>query len=161
MKRLILVLLALAMLAGNASAYGITDPADITLGLGQSYDYSVTVLNSVGADQKFSVEIVDAGLNDASAYFNLEIDGVPTAFGDAVAWTGPGSKTFNVKITNVNAPNGQYQAQFNNMDNAEGKIADIALITSNITAIPEFPTVALPVAAILGLAFFMQRRKEE
>jgi hypothetical protein len=27
--------------------------------------------------------------------------------------------------------------------------------------IPEFPTVALPVAAILGLAFFMQRRKEE
>lgn len=28
-------------------------------------------------------------------------------------------------------------------------------------AIPEFPTVALPVAAILGLAFFMQRRREE
>ena len=27
--------------------------------------------------------------------------------------------------------------------------------------IPEFPTLALPVAAILGLAFFMQRRKEE
>jgi hypothetical protein len=27
--------------------------------------------------------------------------------------------------------------------------------------IPEFPTVALPVAAILGLAFFMQRRKDE
>ncbi|WP_292465012.1 PEF-CTERM sorting domain-containing protein [Methanolobus sp.] len=27
--------------------------------------------------------------------------------------------------------------------------------------IPEFPTIALPVAAILGLAFFMQRRKEE
>ncbi|WP_340817836.1 PEF-CTERM sorting domain-containing protein [Methanolobus sp. WCC4] len=28
-------------------------------------------------------------------------------------------------------------------------------------AIPEFPTIALPVAAIIGLAFFMQRRKEE
>jgi hypothetical protein len=27
--------------------------------------------------------------------------------------------------------------------------------------IPEFPTIALPVAAIIGLAFFMQRRKEE
>ncbi|WMW25445.1 PEF-CTERM sorting domain-containing protein [Methanolobus sediminis] len=27
--------------------------------------------------------------------------------------------------------------------------------------VPEFPTIALPVAAILGLAFFMQRRKEE
>ncbi len=31
----------------------------------------------------------------------------------------------------------------------------------NPQEIPEFPTVALPVAAILGLAFFMQRRKEE
>ncbi len=29
-----------------------------------------------------------------------------------------------------------------------------------ITEVPEFPTVALPIAAILGLAFFFQRRKE-
>ncbi|MDP2217545.1 MAG: PEF-CTERM sorting domain-containing protein [Methanolobus sp.] len=31
---------------------------------------------------------------------------------------------------------------------------------SGINEIPEFPTVALPIAAILGLAFFFQRRKE-
>jgi hypothetical protein len=30
----------------------------------------------------------------------------------------------------------------------------------NINEIPEFPTVALPIAAILGLAFIFQRRKE-
>ncbi|WP_292461394.1 PEF-CTERM sorting domain-containing protein [Methanolobus sp.] len=30
----------------------------------------------------------------------------------------------------------------------------------NVEEIPEFPTIVLPVAAILGLAFFMQRRKE-
>jgi hypothetical protein len=29
-----------------------------------------------------------------------------------------------------------------------------------ITEIPEFPTVALPIAAIIGLAFILQRRKE-
>jgi hypothetical protein len=29
-----------------------------------------------------------------------------------------------------------------------------------INEIPEFPTVALPIAAIIGLAFFFQRRKE-
>ncbi|MDG6242952.1 MAG: PEF-CTERM sorting domain-containing protein [Methanolobus sp.] len=29
-----------------------------------------------------------------------------------------------------------------------------------IEEIPEFPTIALPIAAILGLAFFFQRRKE-
>ncbi len=33
--------------------------------------------------------------------------------------------------------------------------------TKTTEAIPEFPTVALPVAAILGLAFLFQRRKEE
>jgi len=37
----------------------------------------------------------------------------------------------------------------------------LASATQRFEAIPEFPTVALPVAAILGLAFFMQRRKEE
>ncbi|MDP2217547.1 MAG: PEF-CTERM sorting domain-containing protein [Methanolobus sp.] len=30
----------------------------------------------------------------------------------------------------------------------------------NINEIPEFPTIALPIAAILGLAFIFQRRKE-
>ncbi|MCD4703604.1 MAG: PEF-CTERM sorting domain-containing protein, partial [Methanosarcinaceae archaeon] len=31
---------------------------------------------------------------------------------------------------------------------------------NNNQEIPEFPTIALPIAAILGLAFFFQRRKE-
>ena len=34
-------------------------------------------------------------------------------------------------------------------------------VASDSVAVPEFPTIALPVAAILGLAFFFQRRKEE
>jgi hypothetical protein len=32
--------------------------------------------------------------------------------------------------------------------------------SENGNEIPEFPTIALPIAAILGLAFFLQRRKE-
>ncbi|NPE27892.1 PEF-CTERM sorting domain-containing protein [Methanococcoides sp. SA1] len=32
---------------------------------------------------------------------------------------------------------------------------------SRTIEVPEFPTIALPVAAIIGLAFFLQRRKEE
>lgn len=30
----------------------------------------------------------------------------------------------------------------------------------NTTEVPEFPTIAVPIAAIIGLAFIMQRRKE-
>ena len=35
---------------------------------------------------------------------------------------------------------------------------NLALVDVNI---PEFPTIALPIAAILGLAFIFQRRREE
>ena len=34
-------------------------------------------------------------------------------------------------------------------------------VASDSVAVPEFPTIALPVAAILGLAFIIQRRREE
>ena len=37
----------------------------------------------------------------------------------------------------------------------------IQLTGDGLTAIPEFPTIALPIAAILGLAFIFQRRKDE
>ena len=33
--------------------------------------------------------------------------------------------------------------------------------TTDVIPVPEFPTLALPVAAILGLAFIFQRRREE
>ena len=34
-------------------------------------------------------------------------------------------------------------------------------VASDSVAVPEFPTIALPIAAILGLAFIFQRRREE
>jgi hypothetical protein len=52
---------------------------------------------------------------------------------------------------------------------ASGRINDAIPVDASLTMtvencsqeeIPEFPTIALPVAAIIGLAFFMQRRKE-
>ena len=47
-------------------------------------------------------------------------------------------------------------------ENGEGskKLGDGVCGGGGIEEIPEFPTVALPIAAILGLAFFFQRRKE-
>jgi hypothetical protein len=54
-------------------------------------------------------------------------------------------------------------------NNPGGNQAEISHVTfcfdkdngnGGIEEIPEFPTVALPIAAILGLAFFFQRRKE-
>lgn len=48
-----------------------------------------------------------------------------------------------------------------NPDDMSSAITEFQTVSKSIESIPEFPTVALPIAAILGLAFFMQRRKEE
>lgn len=37
----------------------------------------------------------------------------------------------------------------------------LAAASKNITAVPEFPTVALPIAALIGLVFIFGRKKEE
>lgn len=37
----------------------------------------------------------------------------------------------------------------------------LAATSQNITAVPEFPTVALPIAALIGLVFIFGRKKEE
>lgn len=45
---------------------------------------------------------------------------------------------------------------------ADSKDCDIELkAVQRITTVPEFPTVALPIAAILGLVFIFGRKKEE
>ena len=70
-----------------------------------------------------------------------------------------------VQVAEVNvtlaaaAPIGAY---YNIQIGADGASPmDIGLASRNLNSIPEFPTIALPIAAILGLAFIFQRRREE
>jgi hypothetical protein len=53
-----------------------------------------------------------------------------------------------------------YQFTFPDYGTQTGETS-IDVVHTYVEAIPEFPTIALPVAAILGLAFYFQRRKEE
>jgi hypothetical protein len=45
------------------------------------------------------------------------------------------------------------------MGQTTGRIT-INVIDTDVTAVPEFPTVALPVVAVLGLLFIIERKKE-
>jgi hypothetical protein len=45
-------------------------------------------------------------------------------------------------------------------DKEAGKLVFQAAASAKVTTVPEFPTVALPVAAILGLVFIFGRKKE-
>ena len=51
---------------------------------------------------------------------------------------------------------GKYRVQIS----AGGESVEIDTATRTIE-VPEFPTVALPIAAIIGLAFFIHRRRDE
>ena len=61
-------------------------------------------------------------------------------------------KEYNVHFQ-VTSASGQY----------DSSTAPVVVDASNtgVTPVPEFPTIALPIAAILGLAFIFQRRREE
>ncbi|MCQ6962310.1 PEF-CTERM sorting domain-containing protein [Methanolobus chelungpuianus] len=155
---IIAILIALASISA-ASAYSLDAPEDTILKVGNTVIYEVTVTGAA-SPSNFSVKIVDENFNDASEYFSLKVQGNNAAFGEKIYWEGT-DIPFEVEITNNNAPVGYYQLEFENIATG-ARIAKKATSTTNVESeIPEFPTIALPVAAILGLAFFMQRRKEE
>jgi hypothetical protein len=164
MKRLIIVLLALAMLVGNASAYGTNivsntnglelDPSiPLTLGSITPYGISITGMGTATGTLTMSVTsnspdlVVNQKKNTAP--FNGDMV-VYDVFDLTLSENAKVGDTYTVTLT-TNA-NGLYNQ----------RVIDLTAVgQQHYEAIPEFPTIALPVAAILGLAFFMQRRKEE
>ena len=150
MNKILLIAIALIAMIGTASAgYGIghdvTGP--ITLDTEESQTFMVTVTDA-SSPSTFSV--------DGASMFTVTIDGGA----GPVAWNGT-DKTFEVVVTNdMGASNGAYVINFKNVDSS-GTAGLATTVEVLITTIPEFPTIALPIAAILGLAFIFQRRKEE
>ncbi|WP_407356705.1 PEF-CTERM sorting domain-containing protein [Methanolobus sp. WCC5] len=151
--KLLVLAMVIISLVSVASADHIigASPASATIDTGEEQIFMVTI--SAVPDEDLPNTFSIMGADD----FVVEIDGVATT---SVDWDWEGVQTFEVKIANVNAPNGNYVITFENI-NGEDSSALQALVQVSLTAIPEFPTIALPIAAILGLAFFMQRRKEE
>lgn len=97
-----------------------------------------------------------------------------TAYNDSGLTAVEGTDTANgvgnyvVQLTTLTAGNTVYVKAVSgtNTGTASGVLNDYSnLINFDLAIvdveIPEFPTIALPVAAILGLAFIFQRRREE
>ena len=63
--------------------------------------------------------------------------------------------------TDDNAQLGVLYKLFFIAEGVESSVVVYGSSTTLVTGVPEFPTIALPIAAILGLAFIFQRRREE
>jgi len=169
-KIAILVVAFSAILVGTMqSALGIKEitetPLNMTLNIGETDFFTVNVtpdhntsngLISVDIDPDesgFSIEIKDEAGNTLASG-----DGNGTVANNSISYSSGTQKTFYVDVTNNNVV-GNYGIRFLANDTAsrwtEGQI------WAPLTGIPEFVTVAIPVAiALIGAFFFMRRRKE-
>jgi hypothetical protein len=140
---------------------------------------------AVGADGTQYVTVTTPGGTGTLEINGIEINGVPTPYNvwekftvavDGSSYTGtpvPGdgslAQTFAVKYTNDKGiPDGDYKVEYsatyldsNGFIVTTNGLAEIVSIEASVLAIPEFPTVALPVAAVIGLVFFFQHRKRK
>ncbi|WP_292465022.1 PEF-CTERM sorting domain-containing protein [Methanolobus sp.] len=170
MKRLIIVaLMALIAMIGTASAYtpDVWDAAgegpigDLKLSPGDTVvlSYRMQSISSVEYGMVLNytqqVSVVSGGGSESDIVITTpENVTVP----EASTYTDVGAITISIA---ANAPAGTiYRVSIGAGPVTIESEVDSASRYVN-TEIPEFPTIALPVAAILGLAFFMQRRKEE
>ena len=148
----IIVCMLLAVISANtAMAINFNgNPSDATLDTGESMSFAVNITNALDESHIFEISGVDK--------FMVKVDGIiidPSTW--SASWSGTASPEWSIEVTNVDAPNGIYNMKFHH----DLSVGATALLTVPLTAIPEFPTIALPIAAILGLAFIFQRRRDE
>ncbi|ABE51082.1 PEF-CTERM sorting domain-containing protein [Methanococcoides burtonii] len=138
---------------------------------GGTLTYAISYDNALNNNPVNSVMIVDS-LPVEVTFVSASDSGVYNSTTHTVTWTigtlAAGAPSDSVSVTvNVGAstPIGTMldnAVTINSDDTAQTTQHDDdteVILTDN--EIPEFPTVALPIAAIIGLAFFFQRRKNE
>ncbi|SFM57078.1 PEF-CTERM sorting domain-containing protein [Methanolobus profundi] len=171
MKKLLTILLiALVALVGTASANygadladssGVVLPNTVTQMVGTPVDYSIILTDFTGETVYYKVGFNDTGLTMDILKQGTYVSSNPFTDYDIVRVTveqgAAQGDSFSGRIDVYREdPDANVQAV------AIASIPFWASASQNFNAqIPEFPTIALPVAAIIGLAFFMQRRKEE
>ena len=171
MRKIIVALIALAMLAGIADA-GLThtariydetssgiapNPLEILPGqtLVLSYHAERVLASAMGSSTPYGYEVMSASNGGSVSDISITFanDFAPTSYPEY-----DDTGVIEMKL-DPNAPIGAtYEIKIYTGTSAATCYASAS---REMHAIPEFPTIALPVAAILGLAFIIHRRNEE
>lgn len=166
-KILIMTLVALVATMGTVSAYDASiwnqdgtaaAPASLQIKPGDSLILSYHMENlsqaQIGESLNYSYYVVPLGGGASASDVTVTIPATVTP--TAVSYTDVGAIKINL---NAAAPVGaKYRVTI-----AGGDIEipiEFGAASRTLESIPEFPTVALPVAAILGLAFVFMRKKD-
>ncbi len=176
MKKILLLVSGLLILcmAGSAMAGSVTivQPPDVTLTPGSSSFASSALSVRATLDSDYTIEL--STTDGLQAYIGDSSDLSVGSASNLVSYNSPLSKVFHstpsstdhsgtvyVKLAD---PNKQFTSGHVYVKVYEGTdvtLKDIEVSSATITAsVPEFPTIAGPVAAVLGLLFIIGRKKE-
>ncbi len=152
------------------------DGVNVTVELITDSPYDVyltddTSIKSLGLNTQNELEVVSidgANPGNPDSYGSLGSFNTAVGFAPNVKTTGPITVTFNDTVELVDNSNGYTTAVHIigiwDGDGAAGSNSEASLKLADgncaNTQIPEFPTIALPIAAIIGLAFILQRKEE-
>ena len=172
----LLVLSAMVVFAGTASAVTSIQrtPDSIMIADGWIDTFTVTVLPSqdtntgdVGVEmysatgiEKFDIVIKDEEADEEANTLALGT-GNTKVTASLISYTSGVPRVFSVEVTNNGAPVGQYGIKFAANDGTVIWGDDASIWAEVESGIPEFTTIAIPVASILGLLFFFNHRKHK
>lgn len=152
-------LIFLIMFAGNATASG-----------GGGSDYELVLTPSTDANPVGTQHTVTATVKYAGGSILVNSGGVENVNVKFEVISGPHVGQNGTGLTDVNGiATWSYEGTTVGVDRIQAISSDGSTAPSNVvtkewtsdqTEIPEFPTIALPIIAVLGLAFFFQRRKD-
>jgi len=165
MKRILLVLLMLITVMPLAVAAS-ENPVTIEKWKSGNAEFECSQLDHAMCDSSFAFKIDDWGTGMNGTYEEANI-----VINNSDSYTFEWNSESPVCAVIVKGGQGANVYYYDGVYTGTGLVApedkEISHVTfcfteedGGIEEIPEFPTVALPIAAILGLAFFMQRRKE-
>ena len=171
MRKILLIAIALMAMMGTASAYGTDifkdgvpisedNPIELKPGCSIDINYGGNAFSIINVDYLWGYTVTP--ISDTGATLSQLTVTIPDmATHPFYPTSDPYIDTRPITIAlNASTPVG---ARFIVHIGAGDETAGIAFDTASrdINSVPEFPTIALPVAAILGLAFIFQRRREE
>ena len=158
---------AMVVMTGITQAAGINaNPNPISLNINEVKSQTVNVTSDGPAILKFSINGVGFNPEDKFTISIQDPDGIMHSGSeiqnpDPSGWASPA--TFIVTYNNnKSALDDDYLFKYKSfwVGNQDPYDAD-SVIRVQITPTPKFPTVALPVAAIIGLVFLFQQRKNK
>ena len=158
----------MALMTGLAAAQNSinVNPGTINIDAGRTATQTVTVAAANGTIT--SLKVSGAGFNITDK-FTVKIDGVETTSVSG-SWASP--KVFTVTFADGKGESDKdftinYEATFSdgNKVTKNAKIQTDIVVKPTPTAapisVPEFPTLALPIATVMGLIFLFQYRREK